>query len=219
MTDNHIPQDTGHQADLPDWLQEMTAREPRQKQADQHAPVQQRFSMVSIVVVLAVIGLLAMIGYALYDRNKTQPDSGPAPTFSVTTFGTELISPYDNQKINLADLKGQVVVVNFWAINCPSCVEEAPLLERLWQEYGEQGVLFLGINTRDNESDAVLYLSDHGLTFPNALDKGSRIEKKYGITGTPETFIIDKDGNIVRHFVGSVDQRTFRDEIERALGA
>ncbi len=101
--------------------------------------------------VLAVVALMVVVGYALYKANLTTPTEGPAPAFSGATF--------DGEPIALADWRGQAVVVNFWASYCAPCRDEAPMLERLWREYRDQGVVFVGINTDDIESNALAYLT------------------------------------------------------------
>lgn len=204
------------QSDLPNWLEEITTDETAKA-----APVKQRFSTMSIILVLASVAVLAMIGYALLDSNKTQPQSGPAPDFSVVTYDVDQISPFNNVEYSLDGLKGQVIVINFWATNCEPCLDEAPMLQQLWEEYHDagQGVLFLGVNTRDDASIALPYLRRFGITFPNAPDRGDFVEDSYRITGTPETFVIDANGKIVHHFLGPVTQTELRQQIERALAA
>lgn len=188
--------------DLPDWLRDMTTQGERQ-------PVPQRFSAFSVTAILLVVGVLIVIGYALYQRNQDTPTSGPAPKFTVTTF--------DGQEVKLTGLKGKAVVINFWASYCIPCRVEAPMLERIWRAYRERDVVFLGINTDDIDSDARAYLAEYEITYLNAPDKGGRVEDAYRITGIPETFIINREGEIIRHFLSQPDEGDLRAEIERAL--
>jgi cytochrome c biogenesis protein CcmG/thiol:disulfide interchange protein DsbE len=109
------------------------------------------------------------------------------------------------------------VVLNFWASYCEPCKDEAPVFERVWREYRDQNVVFLGINTDDIESDAMAYLDRYEITYPNAPDVGGHIEDDYRITGIPETFIIDAEGNVSRHFISAVREGELRAEIEDAL--
>jgi cytochrome c biogenesis protein CcmG/thiol:disulfide interchange protein DsbE len=121
------------------------------------------------------------------------------------------------QQVRLKDLRGKAVVVNFWASYCDPCKIEAPMLERVWNDYKDQGVVFLGLNTNDPLKNALDYLTQYGITYPNAPDEGSRIEDAYRITGIPETFVISTQGKIVRHFMSEPNERELRDMIDQAL--
>jgi len=109
--------------------------------------------------------------------------------------------------------------VNFWASYCAPCRDEAPMLERLWQEYRDRGVVFVGINTDDIERNARAYMDEFGITYYNAPDVKGKIEDDYRITGIPETFVINTEGEIVRHFLSTPRERELREEIERALNS
>lgn len=189
---------------LPDWLDHLA-----QGQSRPDAPVKQRFSTFSVLGLLAVVVLMVVVGYSLYKANLTTPTEGPAPAFSGATF--------DGEPISLVGWRGQAVVVNFWASYCAPCRDEAPMLERIWREYRDQGVVFVGINTDDIESNALAYLREFDVTYYNAPDVKGKIEDDYRITGIPETFVINTEGEIVRHFLSTPRERELREEIERAL--
>jgi cytochrome c biogenesis protein CcmG/thiol:disulfide interchange protein DsbE len=194
------------QDDLPEWLDQITKAEP---QPDE--PVKQRFSTFGVLALLGVIAAIVVIGYALYKANLTTPTEGPAPAFSAVTF--------DGEPISLDGWRGNAVVVNFWASYCAPCRDEAPMLERLWQEYRDRGVVFVGINTDDIERNARAYMDEFGITYYNAPDVKGKIEDDYRITGIPETFVINTEGEIVRHFLSTPRERELREEIERALNS
>jgi len=128
----------------------------------------------------------------------------------------------------LASLKGRVVVVNFWASWCGPCREEAPVLERVWQQYKNKDVVIVGVAYTDTEKNAKAYLQQFGNTYPNGLDIGTKISEMYNIQGVPETFIIDRNGNVSRFFkvpfVEDVQQnfdggKQLTDAIDAALGS
>lgn len=190
-----------------DWLEALAAG----KAETQARQVPQRFSMFGITAVLLSLGLLIAVGYALYQRGEDQLIGSAAPDFSVTTF--------DGERVDYANLKGRVIVLNFWASYCGPCRDEAPLLERVWLDYRDQDVIFLGINTGglEDEDGALAYLDEFKITYPNAPDRGDRVKNAYRITGIPETFIIDTGGTVTRHFLARPDETELRAAIDGAL--
>ena len=200
------------QPDLPEWLREVTGDEP----GPAAGQVQQKISTCGLVAILVIVGLLGVIAYALYKRSQTQPTSGPAPQFAVTMYDFSPIA-MSGQRVQLKDLRGKAVVINFWASYCDPCKAEAPMLERVWNDYKDRGVILLGINTNDPLKNALDYLTQYGITYPNAPDEGSRIENAYRITGIPETFVISTQGKIVRHFMSEPNERELRTMIDQAL--
>ncbi len=214
MSDSLAPNPNPTDSDLPEWLEAVAGQKP-----DASAEtVERRFSTFTVVSFLVILVLLGILGYALYLRSQSQPTHGPAPSFSLTMFDYEGMA-MSGERVSLKDLRGQAVVVNFWASFCIPCQQEAPMLERVWNDYRDQGVVFLGINTEDPLSDALDYLAQYQVTYPNAPDQGGRIEKEYRITGIPETFVIDTEGNIVQHFLSQPSERELRAEIENALNS
>ncbi len=216
MSDEHTRAEENLQADLPEWLQEVT--DEARDAPPQAGAVKQRVSTSTVVMMLGVLAVIALLGYALVERERQSdtPKSGPAPDFEVTMFDYEPMV-MSGETVSLESLRGQVIVINFWASYCVPCQREAPMLERLWREYRDRGVLFLGINTEDPLKDALDYLAEYGITYPNAPDKGARMERAYRITGIPETFVINTKGEIVQHFLSEPNEREFRAAIERAL--
>ncbi len=205
-----------NRADLPAWLEDMTGDAPRERA--ESGPVEQKISRMGVIGMLAIVALLVMIGYLLMERSKGTVTEGEAPLFSIEIFDH---APLDSSgaALKLADLRGQVVVINFWASYCEPCRDEAVMLEALYREYKDQQVVFLGINTDDIERNALGYLDEFGITYPNAPDKGGKIEDDYRITGIPETFVVGKDGDITWHIPAPITDggRALRTEIDQAL--
>lgn len=170
---------------------------PNKKSAEQDAPPEiitdappsRRFSVGRILVWIGVIALLALLGVGLLRRGDTFVIGEPAPDFTLTTF--------EGEQIKLSDLKGKVVLINFWASWCKPCEQEAADLEAAWQYYQGRGdVVFLGVAWTDTPTASKAYLEKFGITYPNGPDLGTRISQKYRITGVPETYIIDRDGKL-----------------------
>ena len=116
----------------------------------------------------------------------------PAHQFELTLFNGETL--------RLSDLRGSVVVLNFWASWCPPCRWEMPAFERIWQEYRDQGVVFFGIAISDEEEKARSFAQKAGITYPLALDPTGNLAVTYRALSLPTTFLIDRQGNEARKF-------------------
>ncbi len=179
----------------------------------ENPPVARRrgFSLGAVLLLIAVVVFAGLVGLGLIQRTMTHPSQGPAPDFSVTTF--------DGQPLKLADLRGKVVVVNFWASWCIPCKEESPTLEAVWQQYKFRNVIILGVAYADTDADSRAFIQKYGLTYPSAPDLGTQISYNYHITGVPETFVIDQSGQIADYYYAQVDRTKLTSTLDRLLGA
>ena len=166
-----------------------------------------------VVALAAVAGLLGLLVWDLTHQKHAPPIGAAAPSFSLRRIdGTGTLG--------LASLRGKAVVLNFWASWCTPCKGEAAMLENAWQQYRSQGVVFLGVDYHDVTSDARTFLTHHGITYPTVLDGSGAVGDRYGLTGVPETYFIDRRGRLVgSHVVGTITNQadSFRKGIEAAL--
>jgi peroxiredoxin len=136
--------------------------------------------------------------------------SGHAPNFSLQARG--------GGTVTLAELKGQVVMVNFWATWCGPCREEMPHLEALYQRYSDLGFVLLGVNVEQDASGADEYLSETPVSFPILFDPGNQVSELYDVIAMPSTVIVDRSGNMrfIHHGYQSGYESEYQSQI-RAL--
>jgi len=171
---------------------------------------------IQILVFVLTIGLIGLFAFGLRARGEAQVSSGPAPDFAIMSF--------EGQAIKLSELRGKVVVINIWASWCPPCREEAPFLEKTWQQYKDRGVVFLGVDYVDSETAAKAYLKEFGITYFNGPDIGSEIYQRYRAKGVPETYFVGKNGNLAGNVLGPITrdsafmtERQFIQKLEELL--
>lgn len=126
-------------------------------------------------------------------------------------------------ELNLASLTGKVVVVNYWASYCAPCKDEAPFLEEVWRRNRRRDVVVVGVDWQDFTGDARRFMRRYGLTFPVVHDGPGDVGFDYGITGLPETYVLDRQGRVVHAIVGAIntdeDRQRLRSAIAQALTA
>src|SRR5574341_1070550 len=144
-------------------------------------------AVLLMALVVAFVGLLAF-GFTRDPKEIPSPLVGrPAPPFAIQTL--------DGGTLSLVDLSGKIVVLNFWASWCyPACWNEAPRMEGAWRRHREHDVVVAGLVYQDTAANARDFVRQHGKTFPNGVDEGSRAAIAYGVYGVPETFFIDREG-------------------------
>ncbi len=166
-----------------------------------------------LVALAAVAGMLGLLVWRLTHQSRVPKIGGPAPGFNLRRVD-------GRGKLSLASLRGRPVVLNFWASWCVPCKGEAKMLEQAAQQYRDRGVVFLGVDYHDVTSDARTFISHHGVTYTTVQDGSGMVGDRYGLTGVPETFFIDRRGRLVGvHIVGTITNQVaaFHRGIEAAL--
>jgi cytochrome c biogenesis protein CcmG, thiol:disulfide interchange protein DsbE len=159
-------------------------------------------------ITLAAAALIALLTYGVA---STGPDTSldealndgervEAPVKELPVLGSD-------ETASLADHRGKVVVLNVWASWCPPCKSEMPLLQRTHESIRERGGLVLGIDTQDASEDALEFLRANDITFPSLRDRDREYGRDFGVSGYPETFLIDREGRIVKMYRGPVTKQ------------
>lgn len=177
-------------------------------------------ALIAGAVALPIIALLRF-GLTRDPRAIASPLPGrPAPAFdlAVLASGSGAVAPSPGDRIRLADLHGNVVVVNFWASWCLPCKDEHAALSQAATRYAERGVRFVGVVYNDVTANAVRWIADMGgQTYPALLDPGTRTAIDFGVYGVPETFFIGRDGRVASKFVGPIPERLLAQRIDSLL--
>jgi cytochrome c biogenesis protein CcmG, thiol:disulfide interchange protein DsbE len=164
------------------------------------------------IAVLVVAGLLAT-GLGASGSIAASPLVGrPAPEFDLPDLHGR-----PDHGIRLSDLRGQVVVVNFWASWCAECRTEQPALNQTWERFRDAGVVVVGVNFEDATGDAQQFVAGLGTSYPVVVDTDSKTALAFGLRGVPETYLIDQRGRLVDRFVGPVTADRLGDRISDLL--
>ncbi len=141
------------------------------------------FNLKSIMLVSFVLLFSVTTSYA-----SSQKISGKAPNFTLKSRS--------GKNVKLSELRGQVVMINFWASWCAPCRKEMPLLQKIYKKYKKLGFTLLGVNVEQNSAAAKNYLKDVKVSFPILFDTTNKTSKLYNVSAMPTTIIIDRSGNM-----------------------
>ena len=159
-----------------------------------------------------VAGLLALLIWKVAQGSQKEAGIGKvAPDFTLDRLDR-------TGSLQLSSLRGKVVVVNFWASWCHPCREEAPALEAASKQFGDKAVV-VGVDVRDESGAARSFLRKYEVTYPAVHDNRDVTWPKYGLTGLPETFFLDRRGRVVQHVISQVSAANIRAGILDALDA
>lgn len=144
------------------------------------------------------------------------PTEGETPPPEKRGLGSGTTAPeleltlFDGKAFRLSDLRGKVVILNFWGSWCPPCRKEMPSFQRIWEEYRERGVVIVGVAVLDTEEDARAFADKVGVTYPLGLDNTGQFVRSYRVTTFPTTFLIDREGNESRRINNIANEGVLR---------
>ena len=171
-----------------------------------------------LATIFPVVGFIAILSWASLDTKegtigiginngfgKIDIESTPAPEFKITLSNGEALS--------LSDLQGKVVLIDFWASWCAPCRHEANILAETYLEYANQPIEFVGINIWDHQQAALDHLQEFDPAYPNGIDVGGKIGIEYGVSGIPEKYFVDPNGQLSRKYIGPIQANALREII------
>jgi cytochrome c biogenesis protein CcmG/thiol:disulfide interchange protein DsbE len=184
------------------------------------AAARRRHVTTSLVIVVAAAIFVGVLAYGLkIDTSKVPPANidKAANEFRVAFVqGNQYVPAAGTDHFSLADLKGKPLVLNFWATWCVSCREEAHELEKFWEGHKDQ-VNVVGIAIQDDKDAVKKFAQYFGKTYIIGFDEDGKTAIDYGVSGTPETFLIDKNGVIRHKEIGPVDAAMLDKELSKIL--
>jgi cytochrome c biogenesis protein CcmG/thiol:disulfide interchange protein DsbE len=163
-----------------------------------------------------VVGVLVVVG--LLSSALSRPPAVAASPLVGKQAPDFRLAGINGPTVRLSSLRGQVVVVNFWASWCAECRVEQPALDATWQRFRDSGVVVLGVDFQDQSADAQDYLTEFGSSYPMVRDADSSAALAFGLRGVPETFVVDRGGRIVDRVIGPVDADGLAARIRTAQG-
>jgi cytochrome c biogenesis protein CcmG, thiol:disulfide interchange protein DsbE len=176
-------------------------------------------SALPITVAVLAAALVGLLVYGVVARrDDTSLDSAVQKGQRPAAPGSAVSLPMldGNTRQSLAQLRGKVVVLNFWASWCGPCEAEAPVLERAQKQLAPEGGTVLGVTYKDDASASRDFVRKYKVTYPSLRDDKLALAPKFGTTKLPETFVLDKDGRVVALSRGQVDQDFLTRAIDRA---
>ncbi len=197
------------------------AQEQEQKPVRGKKRSRKRSIIIFSAVTLVNVALLAFLWTQLLTPAQTTTQGSnqasssdplighPAPNFTLDALNVR-----PNMPVSLNSFKGKPVVLNVWNSTCVPCMNEARLLQTFWQKVQPQGVVMIGIDFQDFKGDGLNFLKKYGVTYQNVLDVSGSTAISYGVTATPETLFINRQGVVISRVIAELTEQSFQHNLQ-----
>ena len=169
----------------------------------------------AIILVLAAVAVIKLNG------KNVNVITLPSPAAQVQTQPTKAIdftlTDLDGNKVSLKDIKGKSVYLNFWATWCPPCKREMPEIEKIYQQYKDQGLVVLAVDLGEDSTTVRNFMTQNNYNFTVLLDSNQNVATQYSITAIPTSYFIDKEGNIIAKKVGALSADEMKANVQSLL--
>lgn len=162
-----------------------------------------------IVIIILIVGVGFVVYQNLASSKELVREGKLAPEISLETL--------DGKQVNLSDLKGKGVLINFWATSCTYCLDEMPAIEKQYQKYKDQGIEVLGVNIRENYATVSGYVRRLGVNFPILMDRSGEITKQYQVGPLPHSLFISSDGKVNSIYIGEMKEPVIEKHFQAIL--
>ena len=202
-----------------------TELEIAQKQEQKPVRGKKRSRKRTIIIFSAVtlinVALLAFLWTQLLTPAQTTTQGSnqvnsndPLIGHSAPNFTLDALNVRPNMPVSLSSFRGKPVVLNVWNSTCVPCMDEAHLLQTYWEKVQPQGVVMIGIDFQDLKGDGLNFLKKYGVTYQNVLDVSGSTAISYGVTATPETLFINRQGVIVSRVIAELTEQSFQSNLQ-----
>ena len=172
------------------------------------------------ITIFGIVMLLIFAGAFIIMAPKGKPAGGILPNdpkgYAMPQYAAERID--GEGKLDLAKYIGKPLVVNFWGAWCSTCKLEGTVLGEAERKWRDQGVVFIGIDSKDTNEAALNFDKEYEIDYPSIVDPNGDVAAEWGVTGFPETFFIDKSGRIVSKFISALDTESLDASISQIVG-
>jgi cytochrome c biogenesis protein CcmG/thiol:disulfide interchange protein DsbE len=178
-----------------------------------HTPKKMNPAVIMAIMAMALV-IIVVLGIKLTKDSLVQIQAGARPDdFTIRTYAQA------TPTFTLSDFRGHVVVINFWASWCDTCKDEVLDLNAIWDEYRPKGVMLIGITHVDTTDKAIQFIHNYNIQYLTGPDNGTNIYDAFRVGGVPETYVIDKQGNVAKTFIGVITADQLRPVLDSLLNS
>jgi cytochrome c biogenesis protein CcmG, thiol:disulfide interchange protein DsbE len=174
-------------------------------------------------LVLMLLGAVLLTTAGCFGGTRNfSPDGGSTSSNAASLSGGLIGSPapefalksIDGSTVQLSELRGKALMVNFWATWCPPCKEEMPVLQSAYEKYRDEGFEFVGIDMKEDEATVRNFVEEGGYSWTFLLDSDGQVSNSYRVVGVPTTYFIDREGIIQGMFIGAISKSVLESKLD-----